>query len=217
MSADTGRVKTSRFCSDSEKQKQVLQGTVIFCVLEINWLAARGTFFSSSKTTCYIAATSCWVLKSKGTPLKLDSLRFKAHKKLDGSTDLLEFLLMVMLRLITRNVGDKVLHSEGTLFQSVSITLKICKVVRLPEIRDIDFFGAEDMAFMQKTEYNKMPLTDESIMNFLILNNSYLKWFKNNYNVFYGTPLIDIPESLTQCEKLFDKNVLPIKKLVKYI
>ena len=32
MSADTGRVKISRFCSDSEKQKQVLQETVIFCV-----------------------------------------------------------------------------------------------------------------------------------------------------------------------------------------
>ena len=90
-------------------------------------------------------------------------------------------------------------------------------MVRLPEIRDIDFFGAEDMVFMQKTEYNKMPLTDESIMNFLISNNSYSKWFKKNYNVFYGTPLIDIPESLTQCEKLFDKNVLPIKKLVKGI
>ena len=89
MSADTGRVEISRFCSDSEKQKQVLQETVIFCVLEINWLADRDTPFSSSKTTCNISATSCWVLKSKGTPLKLDSLRFKAHKKLDGSTGLL--------------------------------------------------------------------------------------------------------------------------------
>ena len=83
MSADTDRVKISRFCSDSEKQKQVLQETVIFCVLEINWLAAK---LSSSKTTCNISATSCWVLKSKGTPLKLDSLRFKANKKLDGLT-----------------------------------------------------------------------------------------------------------------------------------
>ena len=33
MSADTGRVKISRFSSDSEEQKQVLQETVIFfCV-----------------------------------------------------------------------------------------------------------------------------------------------------------------------------------------
>ena len=128
MSADTGRVKISRFCSDSAKQKQLLQETVIFCVLEINWLAARNTPFSSSKTTCNICATSCWVLKSKGTPLQLDSLHFKAHKKLDGSTGLLEFFFMVMLRLMARNRGDKVLDSKGTLFQRVGITLKICKM-----------------------------------------------------------------------------------------
>ena len=101
---------------------------MIFCVLQINWLAARDTPFSSSKTTCNISVTSCWVLKSKGTPLKLDSLRFKAHKKLDGSTGLLEFFFMVMLRLMARNIGDKVLDSEGTLFQRVGITLKICKM-----------------------------------------------------------------------------------------
>ena len=70
---------------------------------------------------------------------------------------------------------------------------------------------------MQKTEYNKMPLTDEPMMNFFTSNNSYSKWFKNDYNVLYSTSLIDIPEPLTQCEKLFDKNVLPIKKLVKDI
>ena len=122
MSADTGRVKISRFCSDSEKQKQVLQETVIFCVLEITWLAARDTAFSSSKTTCIISATSCWVLRSKGTPLKLDSLRFKAHEKLDGSTGLFEFFFMAMLRLMPGNIGDKVLDSEGTLFQRMGNT-----------------------------------------------------------------------------------------------
>ena len=125
MSADTGRVKISRFCSDSEKQKQVLQETVIFCVLEINWLAARDTPFSSSKTTCNISATSCWVLKSKGTPLKLESLCFKAHKKLDWSIGLFELLFTVVLRLIAHNIGDKVSDAEGTLLQRVGITLKI--------------------------------------------------------------------------------------------
>ena len=80
MSVDTGRVKLSRFSSDSEEQKQVLQETVILCVLEINWLAARETPFSSSKTTCNISTTSFWVLKLKGTPFKFDSLRFKANK-----------------------------------------------------------------------------------------------------------------------------------------
>ena len=95
-------------------------------MLEINWLAARDTPFSSSKSTCGISATSCWVLKSKGTPLKLDSLGFKAHKKLDGSTGLFEFFFMAMLRLMAHNMGDKVLDSEGTLFQRVGITFKIC-------------------------------------------------------------------------------------------
>ena len=87
----------------------------------------------------------------------------------------------------------------------------------MPQIRDIDYFGAEDTVFIQKTEYNKIPLTDETIMIFFISNNSNSKWFKKDYNVLYSTSLIDIPEPLTQCEKLFDKNVLPIKKLVKDI
>ena len=73
------------------------------------------------------------------------------------------------------------------------------------------------MVFMQKTEYNKMPLTDEPMMNFFISNNSYSKWFKNDYNVLYSISLINIPETLTQCKKLFDENVLPIEKLVKDI
>ena len=128
MSADTGRVKISKFCSDSEKQKQVLQETAIFCVLEIKWLASTDTPFSSSKTTCNISVTTCWVLKSKGTPLKLDRLCFKAHRKLDGSTGLFEFFFMAMLRLMARNIGDKVLDFEGTLFQRVGMTLKICKM-----------------------------------------------------------------------------------------
>ena len=51
-------------------------------------------------------------------------------------------------------------------------------------------------------------------MNFFIQNNEYSKWFKNDYNVFYSTSLVDIPEPLTKCEELFDKNILPIKKLV---
>ena len=54
-------------------------------------------------------------------------------------------------------------------------------------------------------------------MNFFISNDLHSKWFKNDYNVFYSTSLIDIPKSLTQCEKWFDKYVLPIKKLVKDI
>ena len=53
----------------------------------------------------------------------MDSLRFKAHKKLDGSTGLVEFFFTAMLRLIARNIGDKVFDSEGTLFQRLGTTL----------------------------------------------------------------------------------------------
>ena len=124
MSAETGRVTISRFSSDTDEQKQVLQETVIFCVLQIRWLAAIDMPFSSSKTTCSISATSCWVLKLKGTPLMMDTLRFKAHKMLDVSTGLIEFFFTAMLRLIARNVGEKVFDSEGTLFQR----FKTCKM-----------------------------------------------------------------------------------------
>ena len=55
------------------------------------------------------------------------------------------------------------------------------------------------------------------MMNFFISNNSYSKWFKNDYNVLYSTSLIYVLETLIHCEKLFDKNVLLIKKLVKDI
>ena len=88
MSADIGWVTILRFSSGTKEQKEVLQETVTFCVLQIKWLAANDIPFSSSKTTCSISATRCWVLKLKGTPLMKDSLRFKAHTKLDGSTGL---------------------------------------------------------------------------------------------------------------------------------
>ena len=112
MSAETGRVTISRFSSDTDEQKQVLQETVFLCVLQIRWLAAIDMPFSSSKLTNSISATSCWVLKLKGTPsLMMDSLCFEAHKKLDGSTCLVGFFFTVMSRLIARNIGDNVFDS----------------------------------------------------------------------------------------------------------
>ena len=105
----------------------MLQDTVVLCVLEIKLLAAIDTPLSSSKTTCSISAISCWELKSKGATFVLDKLRFKEHKKFDGSIGLVEFFLTAMLRLIACNMGDKWFDSEGTLFQSEGITLKTCK------------------------------------------------------------------------------------------
>ena len=95
-----------------------------FFILQIRLVAAIDMPFSSSKTTCSISATSCWVLKLKGTPLMMDTLRFKAHKMLDGSTDLIEFFVTAMLRLIARNIGEKAFDSDGTLFQR----FKTCKM-----------------------------------------------------------------------------------------
>ena len=91
------------------------------------------------------------------------------------------------------------------------------KFVRPPQIRDIDFFGREDLHLIPHTEYNKIPLTEYPLMNFFIQNNRYSKWFKNDYNVFYSPSVVDIPEPVTKCEELFDYNVLPIKNLVKDI
>ena len=47
---------------------------------------------------------------------------------LHGSTGFITLFFTAMLKLIPRNTGDKVLDSEGTLFQRVGITLKICKM-----------------------------------------------------------------------------------------
>ena len=67
---------------------------------------------------------------------------------------------------------------------------------------------------LKKTEYNKVPLPDFPMMNVFISNNQYSKSFKNTYEVIYEISVVDIPESksMTECEKSFDKNVLPIKK-----
>ena len=99
-----------------------------FFVLQIKWLAANYIPFSSYKRTCSISATSCWVLKSKSTPLMMDNLHFKAHKKLDGSTGLVKFFFTAMLRMIACNIDEKVLDSEGTLFQGLGTTLKISRI-----------------------------------------------------------------------------------------
>ena len=105
----------------------MLQDTVVVSVLEIKLLAANDTPLSSSKATCSISATSCWELKLKGVTLVVDKLRFEAHK-FDGSIGLVEFFLTAVLRLIAGNMGDKWFDSEGTLFQSIGITLKTCKI-----------------------------------------------------------------------------------------
>ena len=58
----------------------------------------------------------------------MDSLCFNAHKKLDGSTGLLEFFFTAILRMIACNMSNKVFDFERTLFQRLGTTLRTCKM-----------------------------------------------------------------------------------------
>ena len=70
---------------------------------------------------------------------------------------------------------------------------------------------------MHQTEYRFIPIPTSPIIGFSISNPTYKKRFKMGYNIFDELTTVDIPKLISQCEKLFDKNVLPIKKLVKDI
>ena len=82
---------------------------------------------------------------------------------------------------------------------------------------------------MHQTEYGFIPIPTSPIIGFSISITffyywffffyypTYKKWFKMGYTIFDELTTVDIPELISQCEKLFDKNVLPIKKLVKDI
>ena len=47
---------------------------------------------------------------------------------LDQYIGLVKFFFTAMLTLMARNTGDKGFDSEGTLFERVGITLRICKM-----------------------------------------------------------------------------------------
>ena len=70
---------------------------------------------------------------------------------------------------------------------------------------------------MHQREYEFIPIPRSAVIDFSISNPTYKKWFKTGYTIFDELTTVNIPEPINQCEKLFDKNVLPIKKLVKDI
>ena len=78
-------------------------------------------------------------------------------------------------------------------------------------------FGKGDVVLMQRTEYNKIPYVEMSIFNFHISNNEYKDWLNTPYGIIFHPVLKDTPRPIRVCEKSFDKNVLPIKTLVKDI
>ena len=70
---------------------------------------------------------------------------------------------------------------------------------------------------MHQTEYGFIPIPRSAIIGFSISNPNYKTWFKTGYIIFDELTTVDIPEPISQCEKLFDENVFPMKKLVKDI
>ena len=81
----------------------------------------------------------------------------------------------------------------------------------------VDEFGKGDVILMPRTEYNKIPYVEMNIFSFLISNNVYKDWLTMPYGIIFHPVLKDIPHPISACGKLFDKNVLPIKKLVEDI
>ena len=81
----------------------------------------------------------------------------------------------------------------------------------------LEEWDRKDIKTMNQTEYGFMPMPKSKIIGFEISNPIYKIWFKTSYSIFDEPSVVDILEPISQCEKLFDKNVLPIKKLVKDI
>ena len=82
------------------------------------------------------------------------------------------------------------------------------------EVNDILFFpsttyqsGSTTVIFDPKTQF----------MKFICENSKYKDYLDSNNRIFYFDSYKDLPGDLDDCEKLFDKNVLEIKKLVNDI
>ena len=88
---------------------------------EIKSLAVNEASFRSSVTN-YITA-SCWELKLNDAWRDSEILRVRAHKPYDGSTGLLDFLFIFLIKVTDFKSGDKDDDSDGTPFQSDGKTL----------------------------------------------------------------------------------------------
>ena len=79
------------------------------------------------------------------------------------------------------------------------------------------YFDRTDINFFPETNYLNFPKAEFPLGTFKNSNKKYLEWFSVCYSILYKTSLNNIPKTLIECEKLFDKNVIVIKKLVKDI
>ena len=64
---------------------------------------------------------------------------------------------------------------------------------------------------MSQTEYGLVLQHRSDVTGFEISIPIYEKWFRTSYTIFDEPSVINIPDPIILCEKLFDKNVLPIK------
>ena len=81
-----------------------------------------------------------------------------------------------------------------------------------------DGWGTDDMHLLKTSDYGFLPfLALTPNFNFFISNSEYKDWFNFPYDIFKDTQIVPIPHPITVCENTFDKNVLPIKKLIKDI
>ena len=85
-------------------------------------------------------------------------------------------------------------------------------------------FAPDDFIFFPLTEKKKEGDTNGASDNFRnkfltfdCSNDKYKDFLDIKDGVFFFDRIKDIPDTLTKCEELFDKNVLEIKKLVKHI
>ena len=79
-----------------------------------------------------------------------------------------------------------------------------------------------DLTLFPSTEYKSRGKTKtfdikKHFMKFVCSNTKYEDYLDSNIGIFYFDSYRDLPDDLQECEKLFDKDVLEIKKLVQDI
>ena len=119
-------------------------------------------------------------------------------------------------RLGARQLNDDDLNQLRKIYPGFCYS-KLDKWVRRVKPTTLDRWDRKDIKTMSQTEYGFMPMPKSEIISLEISNLIYKKWFKTSYSIFSEPSVVNIPEPISQCEKLFDKNVLSIKKLVKDI
>ena len=76
--------------------------------------------------------------------------------------------------------------------------------------------GDDDLSVFPATKPNKADFKT-TFMKFICSNAKYEDYLDSNNGIFYFDSYRDLPDDLNECEKLFDKDVLEIKKIVQDI